>query len=317
MSVKVLLVANAHNDDPKDSSDMSPLSVDNEIRFRSLQSSSSNKNDSDESTALKNSSPQNYSSLSHYDPLQTLSNSLENAGAALEHVFQSLTVAFQDLPNWRQDNMYVLTGYWHTTGSYIGCLKSLFFVHNETGNIYTHLVGTMTFSVFLFISFQVFTPVFESTKWSDVLVVSLFLFGGVVCLALSTLFHLFQCHSVSVCQAWNKADYIGIVVLIVSSFIPTIYYGFLCNITAQIALSVSSKFSKPEFRILRTGMFLGMGLSGILPLVHASIIYGFDFMLHAMSAEKMMTMGALYVVGALIFASRVPERWWPGKFDIW
>lgn len=27
--------------------------------------------------------------------------------------------------------------------------------------------------------------------------------------------------------------------------------------------------------------------------------------------------GFLYILGALLYALRVPERWFPGKFDLW
>ena len=28
-------------------------------------------------------------------------------------------------------------------------------------------------------------------------------------------------------------------------------------------------------------------------------------------------MGVLYIIGAIMYATRVPERWFPGKCDIW
>jgi len=28
-------------------------------------------------------------------------------------------------------------------------------------------------------------------------------------------------------------------------------------------------------------------------------------------------MGGMYIAGALIYGARVPERWFPGTFDIW
>ncbi|KAI8808778.1 hemolysin-III related-domain-containing protein [Cladochytrium replicatum] len=260
---------------------------------------------------------------------------IERAGTAARDAYdaavQSLTCTFRELPNWCHDNTFIVTGYRHIQHSYKGCVDSLFYIHNETGNVYTHLVGAVAFMALFFVTFLAFTPDMETTQWSDYLVISVFLGGAVACLMLSTLFHLFQCHSLSVCKAWNKADYIGIVVLIVSSFVPAIYYGFLCNPVLQIAYltficvfgiatvitSVSSRFSTPEWRLLRTSMFLAMGLSGIIPLVHAGALYGFNFINHAMSMQWMIVMGILYVVGALIYASRVPERWWPGKFDLW
>ncbi len=28
-------------------------------------------------------------------------------------------------------------------------------------------------------------------------------------------------------------------------------------------------------------------------------------------------MGAFYVVGAMVYLFQIPERWWPGTFDLW
>jgi adiponectin receptor len=39
-------------------------------------------------------------------------------------------------------------------------------------------------------------------------------------------------------------------------------------------------------------------------------------MIHALSFPWLATMGALYIIGALIYGTRIPERWMPGKFDL-
>jgi adiponectin receptor len=58
-----------------------------------------------------------------------------------------------------------------------------------------------------------------------------------------------------------------------------------------------------------------MGLSGIAPIIHKLI-------LHHQEPEALYTtfyevaMGVFYVLGALIYAMRIPERWKPGMFDI-
>lgn len=31
----------------------------------------------------------------------------------------------------------------------------------------------------------------------------------------------------------------------------------------------------------------------------------------------LILMGFLYIIGAIFYALRVPERWFPGKFDLW
>lgn len=31
----------------------------------------------------------------------------------------------------------------------------------------------------------------------------------------------------------------------------------------------------------------------------------------------LIVLGLLYILGAVFYALRVPERWFPGKFDLW
>lgn len=66
-----------------------------------------------------------------------------------------------------------------------------------------------------------------------------------------------------------------------------------------------------------TGVFLTFGLSGIIPAVHYTLIEGFDYAITRASLGWLILMGVLYVVGALLYAVRVPERFFPGKCDLW
>lgn len=47
-----------------------------------------------------------------------------------------------------------------------------------------------------------------------------------VCLGMSATYHALANHSERVARAGNRLDYLGIVVLIWGSFVPSIYYGF-------------------------------------------------------------------------------------------
>jgi adiponectin receptor len=42
----------------------------------------------------------------------------------------------------------------------------------------------------------------------------------------------------------------------------------------QISVAVSLRFRKPEFRWFRTGLFVALGGSAIIPVLHAIILYG-------------------------------------------
>ncbi|KAJ3295781.1 hypothetical protein HK104_002341 [Borealophlyctis nickersoniae] len=244
---------------------------------------------------------------------------------------KSKTVSRKDLPAWYADNIYIFTGYRRIQNSYRGCFESLGYINNETGNIYSHLIGAVLFLVLVIAGHSYAMDMPESTKWSDHAVIIIFMLSAVTCLGCSATFHTCCCHSQAVARKWNKADYVGIVVLIVGSFIPTLYYGFYCEPVLQaiyiagisilgfitVGLCLSSLFTRPEYRTTRTVNFIALGLSGVIPLIHSWLTYGLKFVRGSLTVEYLVVMGAMYVIGAVIYACRVPERWFPGKFDIW
>ncbi|CAM8946876.1 unnamed protein product [Rhodiola kirilowii] len=156
-----------------------------------------------------------------------------------------------------------------------------------------------------------------------------FLGGAMFCLLASSACHLLSCHSARMSYIMLRLDYAGIAALISTSFYPPVYYSFMCNpffctlymgfITilgiATVLFSLHPVFQNPEYRNIRTFLFCGMGFSGVAPIVHKLILFRHQpEALHTTGYEVLM--GALYGVGALIYATRIPERWKPGKFDI-
>jgi len=60
------------------------------------------------------------------------------------------------------------------------------------------------------------------------------------------------------------------------------------------------------------GVFLALGLSCIVPATHLAWLIGrHDAFVY------LVLIGASYVLGAVIYATRVPESIWPGRFDTW
>lgn len=47
-------------------------------------------------------------------------------------------ILHDDLPDWAQDNEHLMSGYRPCCASYQHCIDSLFYLHNETCNVYTH-----------------------------------------------------------------------------------------------------------------------------------------------------------------------------------
>ena len=65
------------------------------------------------------------------------------AGRVIEHRF---------LPTWLKDNDCILKGYRPQLGSFTACFKSIFSIHTDTGNIWTHLIGNYSLPALLLTS---------------------------------------------------------------------------------------------------------------------------------------------------------------------
>lgn len=197
--------------------------------------------------------------------------------------------------------------------------------HNETLNIWTHFLG-----VAIFVSLTVYTiPIVSPAGAANVIVFAVFLASAITCLTFSTIFHLLLCVSHKTAIWFAKLDYSGISILIVGSFFPPIYYGFKCRVSlARVYLTLISvlgilttvvmffeRFSTKRYRPLRAGLFVALGTTGIAPLLHFMISVGFDNDFTRTVVVYLVAMAVLYLSGALLYATRVPERFMPGKFD--
>ena len=137
-----------------------------------------------------------------------------------------LTLLWNDIPKWLQDNHYIRSGYRHPSNSYLGSAASLGYLHNESVNIWTHLVGAVLAALSGVMMYCAIQPRFVMADEKDVMVFSCFFFGAVGCMGMSATYHTISNHSESVARFGNRLDYMGIILLIWGSFIPSIYYGF-------------------------------------------------------------------------------------------
>ncbi|XP_018585606.1 adiponectin receptor protein 2 [Scleropages formosus] len=234
------------------------------------------------------------------------------------------------LPDWLKDNDFLLHGHRPPMPSFRACFKSIFRIHTETGNIWTHLLGCLFFLclgiVYMFRPNMSFVAPFQ-----EKIVIGAFFLGAILCLSFSWLFHTVYCHSEGVSRVFSKLDYSGIAFLIMGSFVPWLYYSFYCSPQpcfiylivvcilglAAITVSQCDFFATPQYRGVRAGVFVGLGLSGVVPTLHFVISEGF---LRATTIGQMgwlFLMATLYITGACLYAARIPERFFPGKCDIW
>lgn len=141
----------------------------------------------------------------------------------------ALLQLWDQLEPWRRDNAYILSGYRATSNSYWRSFKSIFYLHNESVNIWSHLLGAGGFTVAGVFLHSVVAPRYVTASEADLLVWSCFFAGAFLCLGMSATYHAISNHSPDVARFGNKLDYSGIVFLIVGSYVPAIYYGFSCS----------------------------------------------------------------------------------------
>lgn len=160
--------------------------------------------------------------------------------------------------------------------------------------------------------------------------VFVFLAGACTCLLLSATCHTFGSMSRQVNTYIWRLDYAGIAALIACSFYPPIYYAFLCapwwrsfylgTITicalATLVMSTAERFQAPQWRYTRATLFSALGLFGVVPILHQAFFFWHvlpDLLALAIAYELLM--GFLYLLGAFLYAKRIPERYLPGAFD--
>ena len=87
-----------------------------------------------------------------------------------------LLLKWSDLPSWQQDNHYILGDYRPASNSYLGSFQSLFYLHNESVNIHTHLLGAF---LFFFMSFSIYAFDTRDISCEDIVAFACFFAGAV------------------------------------------------------------------------------------------------------------------------------------------
>ena len=100
---------------------------------------------------------------------------------------------------------------------------SLVSVHNETMNIWSHLIA---FFCVVGAAIAVLHE-YDSTPvdYLGAVCMGVYLFSAAVCMLLSSVYHWFCCVSTDAYFSLLKMDLSGVAILIAGSFYPGVYYG--------------------------------------------------------------------------------------------
>jgi len=122
-------------------------------------------------------------------------------------------------------------------------------------------------------------------------------------------------------------DYTGISLLIAASIMTTEYTAFYCEPVSRWIYLITTAtlgvggviitwhpfFNRSDMAWARVAFYVSLGATGFVPVLQLNYTRGalWAWEFYAPIAKSI----AVYLIGATVYASQVPERWYPGAFD--
>jgi adiponectin receptor len=237
----------------------------------------------------------------------------------------------EELPEWYQGSHSAQSGFRPISGSWIKSAHSLTYLHNETLNVYTHLVP----AIYLLLD-QGFSTVITRKSHPRATLTALLILNGNVwstatMMICSAAYHTLRNHSPRISMTALQADMTGAVILVLGDSFSQIYVdlyreprlcSFYCLIVIALAvpaLAVAShsRLQKPHHRNQRVAIVSIIALLRILPTAHGlSLLNGRQDCLRT-GLTFWIYEGISYVIASVFFLSHAPESLIPHKFDIY
>ncbi|KAL9123678.1 MAG: hypothetical protein Q9217_006914, partial [Psora testacea] len=244
-------------------------------------------------------------------------------------------LSWEDLPQWMQSDPYIRRGYRRQLDSFSACFQSIFYLHNESVNIWSHILPTLFYlSVLLATDYSILHNG-ANLSTIDNTVIQTYVAGSIACLSFSLTppqawFHIVAAHSERVAARFLKLDYLGILLNVAACALTFIYAGlygkpslqafymslFVACTTAVLSLMLSPLADGPEAASWRTSLFIGLSASGFAPVAHIAVVEGMAG-LQNFPLQEWAIMALFYLAGAVFYNTHVPEKFSPGTFDIW
>lgn len=137
--------------------------------------------------------------------------------------------SFDELPDWHQDNHFILHGYRTVSNSVRLSWESWFYLHNETVNIFSHLIPAIYFLAAEGLITRFFAVHYPEGTRGDRIIFAFFFLTVTICFALSTTYHTLMNHSDHVSHLWLRIDFVGIILHTLGNFVSGIYMVFYCE----------------------------------------------------------------------------------------
>jgi adiponectin receptor len=221
------------------------------------------------------------------------------------------------MQNFHADNCHMRSGFRNTpSNSFRYCVSTVFTLHNDTLNIWTHLAAAVTYGMFAFYTYTLRSQC-DETAWKWLYVV----FGYISVFLASAAYHTFRCHSVDAFYGTLICDLLGVVVTVTTCNYLTISYelrdfpqlqmrwhvvNLSCWLLLTAVVPVLIKFNMTGLRTALTSAYTVIGF-----LVHMHVEQ-FDERVHiAFDNHTVMALMQTYAISAIALLVRnvkIPER---------
>lgn len=238
---------------------------------------------------------------------------------------ESTHLHYYQLPFPWRENRYIIHGY-RFYNSHKKSFLSIFNWygwHNETSNIWTHLLGglyLLYLGIFDFPNSDVWKS--ETVPRPAKIIVYIFLFAAVKCMFASVFWHTFNGTSfLRLRSKFACVDYSGITLLITASILTSEFvtmYDYKWSLISYLSISTflgifgifmnwSPKFDRPEARPLRIKFFILLATMGGLSFIQLIFLRSWEYASWLMTPVTNKSI-IWYLVGVFFYGSFIPER---------
>jgi adiponectin receptor len=258
---------------------------------------------------------------------ETIELTIEHAiERALARAKEGGLLSYEDMPDPWRINPHILKGYRFSEGKW-ACVRSMLTMHNESINIWSHAVGFLLVCAIAFYFYPRNVNFSLSTN-ADVFVAAVFFFAAAKCLVCSTIWHTMNSIShQTLLERFACVDYTGISLLVAASIMTTEYAAFYCEPTSRwtymlttaflgiggVILPWHPTFNRQDMAWLRVMFYVSLAATGFIPVGQLAATRGVEWAYYFYAPVTKSIL--VYLLGACMYASKIPECWFPGTFD--
>lgn len=236
-------------------------------------------------------------------------------------------ITYEALPEPWRVNPHITSGY-RFSETKLECVRSCFTtISNETFNIWSHAIGLVIVLALAFYAYPS-TPAFNQATNFDIFISGCFFFAACKCMVCSVTWHAMNSISnQTLMERFACVDYTGISLLVATSIMTIEYTAFYCEpwsrwtyLSITLALGIMGTvipwqpaFNKPDMAWARVGFYVTLAATGFVPVLQLTMERGWEETAYFYAPVTKSIL--VYLGGALLYAAKLPERWWPGCFD--